>query len=481
MKSEKKIAPNEIYALVFGLFLGLCILKFGNPVILDQKIIAPATLYEYWVDAWPIHWVNWILLLLAAIGGIVMMLLAGTSQLPRPRLPRWLLILPLLWFSWQVFSASQTVDASLTASTLWEFFGCVACYFIGTFLLNNPRAINLLLIGILAAFTICLIRAVHQRIEFPMDEKFLLEGQHASWTNLPPEMVQELKRDETIITTNGMDVVNPMLLAKFEKGRVMGTLVYPNALAGIILLLFPVALVLALNGTRKLRPIVRASTITLTVALSAAAFFWSGSKFGWLIAMFVGGLCLFRFSWPLKFKISLLVLVTVLGLGIFAIRFHSYFANGATSTTARFDYWKAAVQTTFSNPLLGTGPGTFQRPYARLKSPNAEMARLTHNDYLEQFSDSGIPGGVIYVAWIIAALVFIGQNVWKSKNQIIVALSLGLLGWFIQGFGEFGLFIPALAWTAFLLLGCLLGFAGIQRNSDASPLHETIRQKPARG
>ena len=28
------------------------------------------------------------------------------------------------------------------------------------------------------------------------------------------------------------------------------------------------------------------------------------------------------------------------------------------------------------------------------------MARLTHNDYLEQFCDSGIIGGVSYALWI---------------------------------------------------------------------------------
>jgi O-antigen ligase len=85
------------------------------------------------------------------------------------------------------------------------------------------------------------------------------------------------------------------------------------------------------------------------------------------------------------------------------------------------------------------------------------MARLAHNDYLEQFSDSGLPGGILYSAWIIAALLFIGQRLWKSDNPALLAIFLGLLGWFIQGLGEFELFIPALAWTAFTFMGCLLG------------------------
>ena len=46
------------------------------------------------------------------------------------------------------------------------------------------------------------------------------------------------------------------MLAKFAKGRVMGTLVYPNALAGAVLLLWPLALTLAF-GAKKLRPAIR--------------------------------------------------------------------------------------------------------------------------------------------------------------------------------------------------------------------------------
>ena len=43
MKSEKKISGTACYALAFGLFLGLCIWKFGNPVILDSKIPTPVS------------------------------------------------------------------------------------------------------------------------------------------------------------------------------------------------------------------------------------------------------------------------------------------------------------------------------------------------------------------------------------------------------------------------------------------------------
>jgi len=446
---------DHIYALAFGLFLGLCIWKFGNPVILDQKISTPNSLLELWMDFWPTHWANWILWPLASIGAAIAF--ANKSRWPEAK---WLWLLPLLWFGWQLFSATRTVDASLTTATLWQFFGCVSCYFLGIFVLGSERAFHWLLVGTLAAFAFCLVNAIDQRlIEFPQSRQILVEGERTGWTNIPPQMFLEMKRDGTIITTNGVDMANPAILAKFTKGRVNGTLVYPNALAGMILLLFPISLVLAFNGTKSLRPIIRAMVIALTFFLGIAGFFFTGSKLGWLIAIVIGCLCLFRLKWPARLKLTALATIIVLGLGIFAVRFHNYFSAGATSVGARLDYWRAAAQTARAHPLLGTGPGTFQRPYAKLKSPDAEMARLTHNDYLEQFSDSGIAGGIFYGAWIILALTVIGRRVWRFGNPMAFAIFAGLLGWFVQGFGEFGLYIPALAWTAFALLGCLLALS----------------------
>ena len=458
MRSEKKITGIGFYALVFGLFLGLAILKFGNPVILDQKITPPVSPSEFWSDAWPTHWSNWILLPLALTGAA----LVFTSK---PRWPgtRWLWLLPLLWFGWQLLSATQTVDGNLTATTLCQFAGCLACYFIGALVLGRERAWHWLLIGVLMTFAFCLVRGINQRLfEFPASRQLLLEGERTGWTNIPPAMLLEMKRDKAVINTNGVDVPNPAILAKFAKGRVMGTLVYPNALAGLILLLLPVSLVLAFNSTKRLRPPIRAGVIVLTIFLCGSAFFWTGSKLGWLIALALGSACLFRLKWPMRLKLATLTGILLIGLVIFVVRFHSYFAAGATSVGARFDYWRAAVETTFKHPLLGTGPGTFQRPYAQLKSPTAEMARLAHNDYLEQFSDSGIVGGILYGVWIVFSLLTIGRRVWRSGDPASFAIFLGVFAWFIQGLGEFSLYVPALAWTAFILLGFLLATTGNQ-------------------
>jgi hypothetical protein len=453
VKAEQKFTAHGIYALAFGLFLGLCIWKFGNPVILDQKISAPHSLSDFLNEPWPTHWAKWILIPLLAIG--VVLLLKNKVRWPETK---WLLILPLVWFGWQLVSATHTVDKSLTATTLWQFAGCLACYFVGASVIGRERGWQLVMVGLLAAFAFCLVRAVNQKLfEFPSDRQFLLENQKTSWTNLPPEVFQEMKREGVIVQTNGMDMANPAIIARYEKGRVFGTLVYPNALAGIVLLLLPLAILMVLQSTQRLRRLTRAAAIGLTIFLGGAGLFWSGSKSGWLIALAVGVFWLCRLKWTRRLKWSLALVVLAGGLTVFGLRFQSYFAKGASSVGARFDYWQVAARVAKERPLLGSGPGTFQCPYAELKRPKSEMARLTHNDYLEQFSDSGWIGGLSYLVWIGLLLWTTGRRVRQSKQWLEFAVFAGVLGWFTQGLIEFSLYIPALAWTAFTLGGCLLG------------------------
>jgi O-antigen ligase len=202
--------------------------------------------------------------------------------------------------------------------------------------------------------------------------------------------------------------------------------------------------------------------VGLTVILGGAGLFFSGSKGGWLIALGMGAFWLFRLNWPRRFKWMMALALVAGGLAVFGLRFHNYFARGATSVGARFDYWRVATEVAIIHPFVGSGPGTFQRPYWDMKKPESEMARLVHNDYLEQFSDSGFIAGLSYLLWVGLALWMAGKRIWTTGDWLEFAILVGLLGWFMQGFMEFSLYVPALAWTAFTLMGCLLVRAGIR-------------------
>jgi hypothetical protein len=457
--------PIEWFGLILGLFLGVALLKFGNPVILHSKVLPPRSLPEWWHLAWPPGWSVWCLIPLIVVG-VVLLIRKGLTWSASPAL----CFLPLIWFGWQCVSAVSSEDGALTQLTLWHFAGLIAVYFLGAMVLNSDRCVRLLLVGLLAGLVFCLLRAVDQKFfEFPAEREFLVQSEKSGWTNLPPNLFLEMKESGAIVTTNGVDIANPLILKKYENGRVFGTLVYPNALAGAILLLLPVMLVLATRSTQGFRPLTRWAVLALTVFLGLGALFWSGSKSGWLIAVALIGLALLRRAGSWRTKVVTVGLALVIGGGLFALKFQSYFSRGATSVGARFDYWRAAVQTTRDHPWTGTGPGTFQHPYQRLKAPESEMARLTHNDYLEQFSDSGIVGGVTYAAWVAMLLMAVARQCGTEAFSFRTALFLGGVGWFLQGFSEFSLYVPALAWSAFLIMGCLVGSAGNQIDKSPSP------------
>jgi len=175
-----------------------------------------------------------------------------------------------------------------------------------------------------------------------------------------------------------------------------------------------------------------------------------------------GVIVLLRISFPRRFKVAVVAIVLVAGLAGFFVKYATFFEKGATSVSARFDYWRAALEIAKNSPLLGTGPGTFAIPYQKIKNPKSEMTRLTHNDYLQQASDSGLPGFLCYTIFIFGTLfvTFPKGTVKFSESDpglLRFAVWLGLLSFSLQSLFEFDLYVPALAWTAFALFGWLLG------------------------
>jgi len=190
-----------------------------------------------------------------------------------------------------------------------------------------------------------------------------------------------------------------------------------------------------------------------------ACLYWSGSKAGWIVALLITLVALFHLKISTKAKMLLVATVLATGMAGFFLTHANYFERGATSLGARFDYWRAALKIASDHPLLGTGPGTFSIPYQKMKSPEAEMARLTHNDYLEQASDSGFIGFLAYFAFICGVLIYLYRYRLKQSpnlNLMQFGIWIGLLGLTLHSIVEFHLYIPALAWPMFFFFGWLL-------------------------
>jgi O-antigen ligase len=186
--------------------------------------------------------------------------------------------------------------------------------------------------------------------------------------------------------------------------------------------------------------------------------YWSGSKAGWLVALLVGLVALGHSPLPLKWRRLLIYGVLIVGVAGFAFKYAGFFHKERNSVGARFTYWRAGLTVVRHHPWLGTGPGTFQIPFAQLKNPGDEMARLCHNDYLEQASDSGLFGFASYASMILAivALLYRYSTQKTPIAWLNFAIWLGILGLCLHSLVEFHLYVPALAWPMFFLCGWLM-------------------------
>ena len=423
----------SIFAGLFGAFLGLTLLKFGNPPITEKWVSVPVGFWEFAFGyPWPIAW---------AYGLLVVVGIAGVAVARwNSAAPRWLIALPLVWLVWQFMAGGGSVDPELTKLTLKHFAACVLCFYLGYFSLSRVQRVWLFWLSLLCGFL--LVLAVGWEQQFGG----LKESRRYFFLYVYPQMKE----------------MPPGYLKKMSSNRIFATLFYPNALAGVLLLLLPAMLAALWQARRLMTAPARGFLMGVVGIAGLACLYWSGSKGGWLLMLLVGLVALLRLPFNRRLKVVLVTGVLLVGLAGFFWRHVVFFQKGATSVSARFDYWRAALQTVEDKPLFGTGPGTFGIAYEKIKRPESEMARLTHNDYLEQASDSGVLGLLTYGAFIVAGLVWTFPRAGRtlpagSDDWQTFAVWLGVFGWSLQGFVEFGLYIPALAWPAFAFLGWLLG------------------------
>ncbi len=438
---DKAVQPERVkdqrgllFASVAGLFFFIALLKFGNPVILDSQVTAPENFFEWLYGAWPVKW-GYICLAPVVIVGLACVRPSNLLAASWSRGIKWALAFPILWLIWQFISASHTVDSALTGAALKHFVVCILMFYLGFVGLGQMR--NPWPIWVFLSLALLWIVRVGWEQHFgglEQTRKFFYET--PNWRNAPPEFIKKL-----------------------SSTRIYSTLFYPNTLAGGLLLLLPITLGFIWQVTAKLRDRARWTVLALISIPSLACLYWSSSKAGWLIALILALIAIAGSTFSKRTKLTIILTVLVCGLVGFGIRYAQFFQRGSTSVVARFDYWRAALVLGRDHPILGTGPGTFAIGYAKVKSPESEMARLAHNDFLEQLCDSGIPGFLVFCAFAGTIAVILYR--YSSQNTRFVLI--GVVGVVLHEFVEFHLYIPAIAWPTFFLIGWLLANAKLTK------------------
>jgi len=338
-----------------------------------------------------------------------------------------------IWILLVLISTFFSIDHRLSNLTICHLFACGICLLVGEKLLKeNEFFSHKVLFPILS-------------ISLFTTFMFAFQQHYGGLEDLRKSVLQLVPEER----------LSEEFLRRINSTRVYGTMIYPNSLAGLIMLLLPACLCALWNLSEKIPQIVKMLAVGILGYMGVASLYWTKSKTAWLIVLLLAVLTIFiKANLSKKIKTVVAILLVCMGTIAFFTVHSDYFKRGATSVTARFDYWQAAVANTVKNPIIGTGPGTFGICYQKLKKPESEMARLCHNDYLEQFTDSGIPAGLAWLIFILAYSKKIITNL-KNYSAINYCIALGLLAFILQAFTEFSLYIPAIALPFFTLLGGL--------------------------
>ena len=202
----------------------------------------------------------------------------------------------------------------------------------------------------------------------------------------------------------------------------------PDFLAGYFVLLLPVTLALFLQtpGLRGLTPLLRGMAslvLGVVLLLQAVALLTTGSRFG-LVSLLVS-LLVFAAGLMIATKRGLvlpkatLLLLGVLGVGlalggaVFAKPVINRLQHLQDNSAAfRVWTWRGSLHMALSNPILGTGIGTWTDLYPRYALTG--FTRLAHESYLQMADECGIPA----LLALVVVLVLLGRTITRGLSHL---------------------------------------------------------------
>ncbi|MBI5685316.1 MAG: O-antigen ligase family protein [Verrucomicrobia bacterium] len=419
---------GALWTLVF-----LLPVKFGGLALLPEH---PANLDDWIFSRWPLEVAVVTAFVWAAVAAVAAWRERGVA------LGGWAW-LALVWFAVQWLSACVSPWPERAWSVAAFFSVATVFFFIGWWPAENERRYRSVLGALVVATVVVCVVALHQHFG-GFEEALRYAREHPE--SVPPEVRAHLAAIE----------------GKLAQGRVFGTLFYSNTLAGyLILVAAPACWWLWRFLRERMEGGERAVRVTCAVLTAAFAALVLGcllltrSKGGFaaLALALVGGLALCRqVNW--RWRAGIMVALLAVGAVFFGVQ---GFRRGAETLEARGDYWRAGVAMIVEQPWIGGGPGTFGKRYVERRRPDAEPTRLAHNNFLQQWTDSGIIGFSSFTALWIGTL-WLGARRLRSGpfDPLTWATWTSLAAWTLHNLVDFDLYVAAVAWPAFLMAGWML-------------------------
>lgn len=282
-----------------------------------------------------------------------------------------------------------------------------------------------------------------------------------------------------------------IIMFLFQSGeRSSGFLFNANSMGSYLLFSLPLGIFLsAIQTRRKLTYLMVFGT-----AIVAFAFILTYSYTGWF-AFIVPVVCIvifFReriFTRRVGFAVIVLIVIAYITLVGFhygqtrnfseALKVYNIITaeHFSTSFSQRLNFDYSAFRMIADRPLTGFGLNTYQSVYTRYAMTLIEQPRYTHNYYLQTFAETGVVGGILFLAFTLLTLWqtfrIARRQVDKERKYIVYGLWLGLLGSSIHSLVDFGWQFPAVFIVFWLGSGLILSQGALSQAESGDDRRST--------
>jgi len=261
-------------------------------------------------------------------------------------------------------------------------------------------------------------------------------------------------------------------------GTIYGSYVNRDHYAGLMEMLVPIPLVLAVGHVLKGG---KRALVGFCAVLMATTIFLSGSRGGMIAfvleTVLFAALTFGRRRSPRAALGSVAVCVLILAFLTFLGKVQVLGRLGDLGPDIRLDMAKDSLRMFYHRPVLGWGLGTFPTVYPRYRSFYSNLfINEAHNDYAQLLVEAGLLGFGLML-WFLAQVYRHGlptSRRWEFKwdGALSLAALLGCTGILVHSFVDFNLQIPANAALFYVL--CALAA------SELSPASSHLRRSQAR-
>jgi hypothetical protein len=163
------------------------------------------------------------------------------------------------------------------------------------------------------------------------------------------------------------------------------------------------------------------------------------------------------------------IVALALGAGSLAGREYDKFVRGTTeakvaqtrerltdpANNGRLPLWKVAVDIYRTQPLRGTGAGTYQQYYPRYRT-EASYVTDAHSLYLQSLAELGVVGLVLILLVVVGILVGLAGRIRGPDRGLYAALFALVLAWSLHQAFDWDWQMPAVTLVVFILAGLAL-------------------------